>query len=126
VTGRAARLVACLFFLAACGGSHAPRPGGGIGTATGPATAQVFTIHGNDRDQFVPQTVLAKVGVLTLTLRNGGVPHDLQFQKPGLPGISVVSGSGTKSAVITFSEPGTYAFVCTIHPGMAGKVVVSG
>jgi plastocyanin len=111
--------------VAACGGSHAPRPGGGAGTTAGPADAQVFTIHGNDRDQFVPQTVQARVGVLTLTLRNGGVPHNLQFRDPGLPGIGVVSGAGTKSTQLTFSGPGTYAFVCTIHPGMDGKVVVS-
>jgi plastocyanin len=117
--------IALALALAACGGSHAPRAGGGSGTALGPASAQTFTIHGNDRDQFVPQTVHAVVGVLTLTLRNGGVPHDLEFRSGALPGIGVVSGTGTKSTRLTFTEPGTYDFVCTIHPGMAGKVVVS-
>jgi plastocyanin len=111
--------------VAGCGGSHAPRPGGGVGTTEGPADAQVFTIHGNDRDQFVPQTVQARVGVLTLALRNGGVPHNLVFQSGGLPAIGVVSGSGVKSTRLTFTAPGTYDFVCTIHPGMDGKVVVS-
>jgi len=119
-------LLAVLTLAAACGGSHAPKDGGGVGTATGPAEAQVFTIHGNDRQQFEPQTVQAKVGKLTLTLRNGGVPHNLTFRTAGLPAIGTVSGAATKSATLTFTAPGTYAFTCTIHPGMDGKVVVSG
>jgi plastocyanin len=114
-----------LSLVAACGGSHAPKSGGGVGTAAGPAGAQEFTIHGNDRDQFVPQTVRAQVGTLTLTLQNGGVPHDLTFKNGGLPAIGVVSGSGTKSARLTLTEPGTYVFECTIHPGMEGTLVVS-
>jgi plastocyanin len=112
--------------LAACGGSHAPKAGGGTGTTSGPADAQTFTMHGNDHDQFVPQTLTARVGRLTLTLRNGGVPHNLTFRDPALHGIGVVSGAESKSATLTFDKPGTYAFVCTIHPGMDGKLVVGG
>jgi plastocyanin len=135
VSGRAprrgARLAALLLAAgtalatAACGGSHAPKGAGGTGTAAGPPGAQVFTIHGNDRDQFLPQTVQAQVGVLTLRLQNGGVPHDLVFADRALPGISAVSGTGTKSTRLTFTQPGTFAFECTIHPGMDGRVVVS-
>ena len=29
-----------------------------------------------------------------------------------------------KTASYTFSEPGVYAYVCTVHPGMVGTVVV--
>ena len=123
---RPAVLLTCLALVAACGGSHAPKAGGGVGAASGPAGAQVFTIHGNDRQQFVPQVVQAKVGRLILTLRNGGVPHNLTFRTAGLPAIGTVSGAATKSATITFTAPGTYTFTCTIHPGMDGKVVVSG
>jgi plastocyanin len=112
--------------VAACGGSHAPKSGGGTGAAEGPASAQTFTVHGNDRDQFVPQTVVAKVGTLTLTLQNGGVPHNLTFRDPSLASIGVVSGGETKSSVLRLSAPGTFVFVCTIHPGMQGKLVVSG
>ena len=117
---------ASLVAATACGGSHAPQSGGGVGQAAGPATAQAFTIHGNDREQFVPQTVQAKVGTLTLTLQNGGVPHNLTFASKGLPGIPVVSGAASKSTTLTFDAPGTYVFSCTIHPGMDGKIVVTG
>lgn len=112
--------------VAACGGSHAPKSGGGVAAASGPASAQTFTIHGNDQDQFMPQTLSAKVGTLTLTLQNGGVPHNLTFKTAGLPAIGTVSGSATKSTTLTFTSPGTYVFECTIHPGMEGKVVVEG
>lgn len=115
-----------LALLAGCGGSSAPATGGTVGSATGPADAQVFTIRGTDRRQFDPQTVDAKVGTLTLTLHNGGVPHDLKFADGALPSIPVVSGDRTASATLRFTKPGTYTFVCTIHSGMAGKVVVSG
>jgi plastocyanin len=120
-----ALVVLSLGAAAACGGSHAPTDGGGVGTAAGPPGQQTFTIHGTDRQQFSPQTVQAKVGTLTLTLQNGGVPHDLTFKTPGLPGISVVSGSATKSTTLHLTAPGTYVFLCTIHPGMDGKLVVS-
>jgi plastocyanin len=102
-----------------------PAPGSGTGTAEGPATAQTFTIHGTDRDQYVPATVAAKVGTLTLTLQNGGVPHNLAFRDGGFPGIAAVSGAGRRSTTLTFDKAGTYVFECTIHPGMSGKVVVS-
>ena len=123
IGSRAAALV-CLLAAAACGGSHAPTNGGGVGTAVGPPQQQTFTIHGTDRQQFSPQTVKAHVGTLTLTLENGGVPHDLTFKSGGLAGIGVVSGSATKSTTLQLSAPGTYVFVCTIHPGMDGKLVV--
>lgn len=122
-------LTPLLGLLAACGGSSGGAGGAGggtAGTATGPAGAQVFTIRGTDRLQFDPQTVNAKVGTLTLTLHNGGVPHNLKFADPALPAIPTVSGDRTASATLRFTKPGTYTFVCTIHTGMAGKVVVSG
>ena len=112
--------------LGGCGGQSdsTPEPGTGTGTADGPADAQTFTISGTDADAFDPATVQAKVGRLTLALRNGGVPHNLVFDDKALKGIPVVSGSAAKSTVLTFNRPGTFTFECTLHPGMAGKVVV--
>ena len=123
------RLLVLLALTAAACGSPSDQnevePGTGTGTAEGPADAQTFLLRGNDRDQFVPATIEAEVGRLTLTLQNAGVPHNVDFQDEALPGISAVSGSGTRSTVLTFPKAGTYVFECTIHPGMAGKVVVS-
>jgi plastocyanin len=118
-------VLACVL-VAGCGGESDSEPAAGTGTGTtqGPATAQTFTIRGTDADAFEPATVEAKVGTLTLTLKNGGVPHNLVFEDKALPGIAAVSGAASRSAVLTFRQSGTYRFVCTIHPGMAGKVVV--
>jgi len=112
--------------LTGCGGTSdsTPAAGTGTGTADGPPAAQTFTIHGTDADAFSPATVRAKVGRLTLTLSNGGVPHNLVFDDKALHGISVVSGGTTKSTLLTLDHAGTYTFMCTLHPGMSGKVVV--
>lgn len=112
---------------AACGGGSGstPPPGTGTGAATGPADAQVFVLRATDRDQYQPATVTARVGTLTLSLRSGGVPHDLQFAEKAFGGISAVSGDAAKSTTLHFDKPGTFDFECTIHPGMAGRVVVS-
>jgi plastocyanin len=113
--------------LGGCGGESdsTPAAGSGTGTAEGPADAQTFTIHGTDADAYDPATVQAKVGKLTLALRTGGVPHDLTFDEKALSGIPVVASGETKSTALTFEKPGTFTFMCTLHPGMTGKVVVS-
>lgn len=121
--------LAALSLVAACGGSPAAPSSTSAGaagavSADGPASAQTFTIRGTDSDTFSPATLTAKVGTLTLTLRNGGVPHNLTFQDPALTSISTVSGKETKSATLVLDKAGTFTFVCTIHPGMAGKLVV--
>jgi plastocyanin len=120
-------LVVLLVLTAACGGGSdsTPEPGTGTGVADGPPTAQTFTIRGTDRDQYAPATVQAKVGTLTLTMQTGGVPHDLVFADKALPGIATTSAGSPKSTTLTFARPGTFTFECTIHPGMAGKIVVS-
>ncbi|MCA1713145.1 MAG: cupredoxin domain-containing protein [Actinobacteria bacterium] len=123
------RLLVLLALLAAACGSpsaeNAPPTGSGTGTADGPASAQTFLVRGNDRDQFVPATIAAKVGTLDLTLQIDGVPHNLTFSDKALPSIPTLSSGAKKSTTLTFDKPGTYDFECTIHPGMTGKVVVS-
>jgi len=93
--------------------------------APGGTAAQTFLLMGNDNDEFVPKTVNVKVGTLTLTLKNGNVPHNVVFRDDTLEGIPTISGDETKSTTLTFGEAGTYDFTCTIHPGMDGKIVVS-
>ena len=112
-----------------CAGSSAPSQGAGApaapgAAASGPATAQQFFLRGNDQDEFSPKTFSAKVGTLDLTLQNGSVPHNVVFDDESLPGIPTISGEERKTTRLTFGKPGTYTFVCTIHPGMTGAVVV--
>ncbi|MEA2703634.1 MAG: hypothetical protein QOD63_1579 [Actinomycetota bacterium] len=67
---------------------------------------------------FSPGTTTVRVGT-TVTWRwpDGTVGHD-------------VTGDGFKSPIQTqgtfehrFDAPGTYSYICTLHPGMVGKVV---
>lgn len=121
-------LLALLLVLAACGtqGSHAKASTKGAVTAAGPADAQTATVVAGNDLKFAPETVRAKVGKLTLTMTiQGGVPHNLTFDDSSLgPPIPTIP-SGSASQTYTFTRPGTYRFVCTIHTGMVGQVIVS-
>jgi plastocyanin len=120
-------LLPLLALLAACGsGSSGSAAGGTSVAAQGSGDAQTVTVKGNQKLQFEPQTVTAKVGTLRLTFGlDGSTPHDLEFKDAGVgPAIPTVTGAPV-TGTFTFTKPGTYTFVCTIHPGMDGKVVVS-
>ena len=127
-TSLAAALLSAALVLSGCGG------GGGGGDrdsetavdATGPADAQVVTVLSNDQIEFEPDTVNAQVGTLTLTHRNGGsIPHNLVFEDDALGGTETLAGGKEEALRLTFRTPGTYDFVCTIHSGQDGRVVVS-
>lgn len=123
-------LLAAALLLTACGGGGeggaGDRPGGTSGAATGPADAQVVTVVSTDELTFEPATVQAKVGKLALTHRNGGtIPHSLVFEDKALGGTEVLPGGEEQVLQLTFSKPGTYDFVCSIHSGQEGQVVVS-
>lgn len=127
----AAALLAPALVLTGCGGggsgggSGGPSTAGAV-TASGPASAQTATVVGQSTLKFAPETVRAKVGTLALTLRiSGGVPHDLVFDDAGLGAPIPVVPSGSSTSTYTFRAPGTYRFVCTLHAGMVGQVVVS-
>jgi plastocyanin len=120
-------LLAPVLVLAGCGtqGSHAKASTRGAVTASGPADAQTATVVAGNDLKFAPETVRAKVGRLALTMTiQGGVPHNLTFDdgSVGPPIPTIPSGSSTQT--YTFTRPGTYRFVCTIHTGMVGQVVV--
>ncbi len=123
--------VVAVGLLTACGSSATgstgdAADGGDAVAAVGPPQAQTVTIDSTDVLTFEPDTISAKVGTLTLTLTNSGqVSHDLVFDDPALPKMGTVTGGKERSATYTFTEPGTYTFVCTFHSGMDGKVVVT-
>jgi amicyanin len=76
--------------------------------------------------QFQPAAVtVAKGGTVTWT-NDDSVPHDVT--KEGGPGTDFRSGTGNlqqgDTYKQTFTQAGTVDYVCTVHPGMAGKVVV--
>lgn len=85
--------------------------------------------------RFVPNRMDVKVGVpATLVLTNrGSERHDLNFPSlhmPGLLGVEAILEPGeSRSITLTFDEPGTHTFICTLPghaaAGMTGAVFVA-
>lgn len=70
--------------------------------------------------RFSPSTVTIRRGqTVTWKFDDGSTPHNVvaaHFRS------SPTRNSGTYT--VRFTRAGTYSYVCTIHPGMRGKVVV--
>lgn len=72
---------------------------------------------------FTPATVRIRVGQrVRWSWQDPYVLHNLHATgSPRFPGASARK-SGTYT--VRFTRPGTYRYACTLHPGMAGRVVV--
>jgi plastocyanin len=105
--------------LAACGGGS----GGGSAKGGNPAlTAGANTVVLRNI-AFRPDTITVAVGdTVTWVWNDGDVPHDVVFKD--IPVKSAIMTKGTFRH--TFDSAGTFRYVCTIHPSMTGKVVVTG
>jgi len=71
---------------------------------------------------FLPDTVTIVVGTKVTWVNHDQDPHtvvdrDKKFRSTAL--------DTNDSFSYTFTEPGTYKYFCTLHPTMAGKVVVT-
>lgn len=92
-------------------------PAGAIATTAHSAAGKTVTVKSF---KYAPATVRVKKGQsVTWRFKDGPVPHN-------------VKGKGFKSKDLTsgsykhrFSKKGSYSYICTIHPNMKGKVVVS-
>ena len=113
--------------LAACG-NGAPEASGssGGGSCPGTASATAGTADSNvsatDALQFTPNTTTVKVGQTVLWKNTGTVLHNITFGQTCLNDGAFQPG-GTWS--IKFSTAGSYAYQCTIHPGMTAKLTVT-
>lgn len=85
--------------------------------------------------RFEPNRLDAKVGVpMAVRLTNkGSERHDLNFPSlhmPGLEGVeSILEPGETRTISLTFAEPGTHNFICSLPghaaAGMTGAVFVA-
>ena len=64
---------------------------------------------------------------VALTFQNQDiVPHNLTFGEPiNAKTSTVVQPGASEDVSFTAPEPGSYKFVCTLHPGMEGTLEVS-
>ena len=85
------------------------------GSATSERATKRVSAYNN---YFTPKTVsVGKGGKVTWTVRKG--VHNVEGK-----GFSSPLMSKGRKFSRTFKSRGTYGYVCTIHPGMKGKVVV--
>jgi len=126
-------LVAVMLVAGACGAQNQPT----TNPATAPAspgsapsgTTVEITVSTDmgTKLRFEPGEVAVPAGAdVRLTFENrSSVPHNLTFQGPPNVATSTVVAAGA-SEVLEFKAPGAgdHAFVCTIHPGMGGTLVV--
>jgi plastocyanin len=111
--------------LAGCGGGGSSASTGSA-TTTGAPDAQTVTVGMGDDLKFHPSTIEARRGSVSFDVSNTGqVPHDLIFDDKALGGTKTVDGKSAVTLKVSFPAAGTFTFVCTFHPGMTGKVVVS-
>jgi plastocyanin len=111
---------ALLLVASACsGGSTAPATNTGTGTTQVPANT-VIARAGNNFD---PASLTVAVGTtVNFTFESTG--HNVTFNiVNGRP--ADISGTNSNTTIArTFATAGTFGYVCTIHGGMTGTVIV--
>ena len=84
-----------------------------------PFQSSVSTVSG---DVFTPNKVaISQGGQVTWTF--GGTEHTVVFSGAGSPS-GITSGGYSSSHSRTFAQTGNFSYVCTIHAGMSGQVIV--
>lgn len=114
------RILAVALIVAACGGSdgsYGSGPGGGTTAGTTGSTSNSITVSDN---KFTPAATTVTPGTtVTWTWAQGATTHNVTFDD-GTKSASQSTGTYAR----TFGAAGSYAYQCTIHPGMSGSVTV--
>ena len=117
----AAAGMASLAILAACGSDSPGAPS--ASTPTGHAQ------HGSTVTQrtftFLPPSLAVQAGTDVTWVNEDTVDHTVTSGAPDSPlgGFDEPLGKEA-TVVISFGEPGTFAYFCSIHPSMTGEIVV--
>lgn len=110
-------LLAALFI-----GAGTALAGGGcdVKTETTDAAGTLVTLQDCG---FAPVVLRAPVGAAVTWSNNDAVPHAIHGLAWGMPDrFDVLKGGATFQH--TFKEPGVYPYMCYVHPGMSGVVIV--
>jgi len=89
------------------------------GQATAASSARITL----ENVRFTPKTVqVQRGGRVTWIWKDGSTPHNVASRGSRRFKSSSVKTRGTH--VVRFTKAGTYSYICTIHPGMTGKVII--
>jgi plastocyanin len=104
---------AAVVLLAGAGGAVAQQV-----AATGPAQISI------DNFNFTPSTLTVAAGTTVTWVNNDEEPHTIV--NVGQPTRVFKSGGldGGDTYSFVFDKPGTYDYICSIHPHMSGQIVV--
>ncbi len=96
-----------------------------VAQAIAPSPAHAQAAHGPsvtiDNFTFNPGTITVKAGQTVTWTNNDDIPHTVRANDGSFK--SKVLDSG-ESFSFTFAKAGEYAYFCSIHPHMTGKVIV--
>lgn len=88
-------------------------------TAQAPVSANAVTI---DNFAFAPAAITVKVGTTVTWTNKDQDAHTVTAQDRSFSSAPLNTGATYQ---FTFTKPGTYAYLCTIHPFMTATVVVT-
>jgi plastocyanin len=106
---------------------------GCVGVTSTPSAAPSATVAltirtaPHDRLAFEPaEPTVRAAGPITLTFQNGSsLPHNVTFTGALTAATDTIVKPGTSDQLMVVPPaPGAYPFVCTIHVGMAGRLIV--
>lgn len=102
------------------GAAAAPASAGGGGCyVDGAVEEKQATTVMIDHACFLPGAAFVAPGATVTFLNDSGLDHNI-----GGPGIEFQDLANGGKVAITFATAGLYPYACTLHPGMAGVVVV--
>jgi LPXTG-motif cell wall-anchored protein len=103
------------------GSDGSAAPGASLAGSATPKTGSVSIVDGNSQSsfRFSPSSITVGAGDTVTWTNNGAEPHDVTGD--GLSSGTLNPGQGYSN---TFSSPGTFNYICTIHPFMKGSVTV--
>jgi plastocyanin len=85
------------------------------------AAANPVVTVGMDHNTFIPSEITVAPGTTVTWVNNETMPHTVVNPNQGFRSKTLVKDAKFS---FTFTTPGDYDYLCSIHPNMKGKVIV--
>jgi plastocyanin len=103
-------------FVISLAGLKGTKPGESAAPKPGPGVVSIADFL------FGPEQVTVAAGTQVTWVNTDGSPHQVTIQKPKAQRTAVILKG--QSVQLSFAEPGTYEYICGLHPAMKGKIEV--